>query len=313
MNSIDAKGYNFLQQNMPGNDGYGQKGIMGDTGGDGNSVYFTPYILTNEADSSACRDLILKGKELSNNPLYVNKHVEYKVNDIILDKLGNVYILKDKGDNSDLENFPFIIFFLSNIFERGSVTGNSLQCTVNYSENPESDYYYKKKYNDDFIGAYTNKTGSPFIYHRDRYVSRLCGSWVTFNIPTIEQEFHDYLYKFVFVFPNGQKLEKQTHASSCEIFLDNRYFYSCGLSDPDNQNGKVAALRTYANYHSNASTGEYDIYFTAALLAIFIEKCMAYVEITNKETNDVYRIYADSIRLAPVDNGTDLENVMSRL
>ena len=46
MNSIDAKGYNFLQQNSPGNDGYGQIGLKGETGEDGNSVYFTPYILS---------------------------------------------------------------------------------------------------------------------------------------------------------------------------------------------------------------------------------------------------------------------------
>ena len=45
MNSIDAKQYNFLQQNLPGNDGYGQIGVRGNTGIDGNSVYFTPYVM----------------------------------------------------------------------------------------------------------------------------------------------------------------------------------------------------------------------------------------------------------------------------
>lgn len=292
MNSIDAKGYNFLQQNAPGNDGYGQIGIKGDTGSNGNSIYFTPYVLSTPEGMRACIDHILEGKELSDNPLYESADVTYKVNDYILDKLGNVYILKTWKGEADDEELPFSIVYLNNIFSKGSVTGSTLQCILNMSPNESSDYYYKKKYNDDFIGPYNTKTGSPYIYHRDRYVSRLCGSWLYFTIPLSDQEYHDYIYKYVLLFPNGQRLEKVTKTSSCEMFVDNRYFYSCRFSDEVTEE-----LINLAAYHSIEENDEYSFPFTYSLVSNGISMCKAYVEITNKDTHSIYRVYADTIRI----------------
>jgi hypothetical protein len=292
MNSIDAKGYSFLQQNAPGNDGYGQIGIKGDSGSDGNSVYFTPYVLSTVEGRRECIARISNGEELSDNPQYSSNMVEYKVNDYILDKLGNVYILKSWGNTSEEHEIPFNITYLNNIFSKGSVTGSSLQCILNISQDETSDYYYKKKYNDEFIGPYNKRTGSPYICHRDRYVSRLCGSWLYFTIPLSDQEYHDYIYKYVLVFPNGQRLEKMTKASSCEMFVDNRYFYGCRFSEDVSEE-----LQNLAAYHSIEENSEYDFPFTYALVSNGIGMCKAYVEITNKDTHSTYRVYADTIRI----------------
>ena len=294
---IDAKGYKFLQQNSPGNDGYGQKGIKGDTGDSGNSVYFTPYILSKDSQKAICEQLIIEGKELSDNPEYAAKNIEYKVNDLILDKLGDVYMLKTWREEDFYEGeSPYNIAYLNNIFSVGSITGSSLNCVlnINFSE-PEYEYYYKK-YNDSFIGPYNNKSSSPYIYHRDRYKSRICGGWLSFAIPTSIQDYQNYLYKYVLMLPNGQRIEKISNTSSCEMFVDNRYFYSCRFSSEVNNE-----LSELANYHSINNTGEYEPDFTRKLLTEAMPLCTAYVEITNRDSRKIYRIYADSISLEGVE------------
>ena len=291
MNSIDAKGYRFLQQNLPGNDGYGQDGFIGDTGNSGNSVYFTPFILNTTEGMNKCVEYILDKKELSDNPLYEGKAVEYKINDIILDKLGNVYILKaytEYTDNTTERVLPFSIEYLNNVFTQGSITGSYLQCVLNISPEETSEYYYKKKYNDSFIGGYNIYTGSPYIYHRDRYVSRICGAWLCFNIPLPDQDYHNYIYKYVLLLPNGQRVENITNTSSFEMFVDCRYFYGCFFDNADN-------LRDLAAYHSINNTQEYSYEFVYALIMTGINKCKAYVEITNADTHNIYRIYTDGI------------------
>lgn len=294
MNSIDAKGYNFLQQNLPGNDGYGQIGPKGDDGRNGNSVYFTPYIMDSDEIDIVKRHII-EGIELSDNPRYTAKQVEYKVNDLIVDKLGNVYILKTKkSDEATDEEFMFDIVFLNNVFSRGSLTGNTLQCVLNYNfTDEESEYYYKKKYNDSFIGPYNTNSGSPYIYHRDRYFSRICGCWLSFAVPMPDTEYRDYIYKYVFLLPNGQRIEKVTGTSSCEMFIDNRYFYGCKLPEPVTE-----ALRDILAYRSISDNNEHEPEFTYTLFESIAGECKAYVEITNKDTHNVYRIYANGITIS---------------
>ena len=191
MNSIDAKGYNFLQQNSPGNDGYGQIGLKGETGENGNSVYFTPYRLSGENnDYERCLTLINEGKELSNNLEYESKNVIYKTNDIIVDKLGNVYIII-------INEGAFDIKFLNNIFTQGNITGSELICRLNAVFTDSSSEYYYKKRNNNFLGEYNSRTGSPYIYHRDRYQDKLCGGWLYFHVPTQDQEYLNFIYKYV--------------------------------------------------------------------------------------------------------------------
>ncbi len=290
MNSIDAKGYKFLQQNLPGNDGYGQIGLRGDAGRDGNSVYFTPYVLSTDEGMAECVRLLMEEKELSNNPRYESSHIEYKVNDIILDKLGDVYILKTRKGETAGSNLPFTIAYLNNIFSQGSITGSVLQCKLNLSADSSSDFYYRKKYNDSFIGRYNNSSGSPYIYHRDRYVSRICGAWLYFTIPVLEQNYGNYIFKYVLLLPNGQRLEKVTETTSCEMFIDNRYFYGCRFPDET-----MNELRNIAGYHSIEDNKEYEFPFTYALVSCYTDLCKAYVDITNKDTHRIYRIYADNI------------------
>lgn len=297
MNSIDAKGYNFLQQNSPGNDGYGQIGLKGETGENGNSVYFTPYRLSsddpeNPADTSICLELIREGKELSNNSEYESKDITYKVNDLILDKLGNVYILNSAGE----------LRKINNIFTQGSIAG-TLTCTAHAIFSDPSDEYYYQKQNYNFLGEYNSKTGSPYIYHRDRYQNKLCGSWIHFSIsiPENEQLFFNNIYKYVILLPNGQKVEKVSNNSSCTIFLDNRYFYSCRFSDTIN-----TRLKTIANYLSIGENNEYEPEFTYELITNGLPLCKTYVEITNRDTHITYRIYADNIDL-------NIENITSEV
>lgn len=300
MNSIDAKGYNFLQQNSPGNDGYGQIGLKGETGEDGNSVYFTPYILSLSSNVGICDELIREGKELSDNPEYESKSVIYKVNDIIIDKLGDVYILKNWS--SDEHDTLFNIVYLNNIFTQGNITGSDLSCILNVVfTDPTSEYYYKKR-NDNFLGEYNGRTGSPHIYHRDRYQEKLCGGWISFSIPTADQEYRNFIYKYVIMLPNGQRIEKVTNASACDMFLDNRYFYSCRFSQEVNDE-----LKSLANYKSINNTGEYEPEFTYKLLTEGVALCKAYVEITNRDSHLTYRLYANTISLEGVEELNESE------
>ena len=312
MNSIDAKGYKFLQQNKPGNDGYGQIGLKGESGEDGNSVYFTSYALNDRSNFEICKTLIKEGKELSNNPNYDSKNIVYKINDIILDKIGDVYILKswtdtnlnnNSEDNTIEHETPFNIVKLNNIFAEGSITGSQLNCDLKIVfSDTESEFYYKK-HNDNYLGEYNNKTGSPHIYHRDRYQSEICGGWLSFSLPNPEHEYYNFVYKYVLLLPNGQRIEKVTSTSSCIMFLDNRYFYSCRFNNEDTTIIDLTnVLKEIVDYHSIQETGEYNPEFTYKLLTNGINLCKAYVEITNRDTHNVYRLYADTIDTTNVEN-----------
>lgn len=294
MNSIDAKQYNFLQQNLPGNDAYGQTGAQGNTGIDGNSIYFTPYILNTVEGRNSCEELIKTGKELSNNEFYNNKNVTYKTNDLIIDKLGDVYILRiaDKSDSEEiiLES----IFYLNNIFSQGTIT-DSLQCILKCDEAEDSSVYFRKQPNNAYLGEYDIKTSSPYFYHRDRYIKRLCGSWLYFSINVPESDYGNFIYKYTLLFPNGQKLEKLTENTSCEIFVDNRYIYSCRPS-----NSTITILKQLFS-----SNKEYEYSFSKLIANYIAEECKAYVEISDKESHNIYRVYADEIQQPETNNSDD--------
>lgn len=300
MNSIDAKQYNFLQQNLPGNDGYGQIGVRGNTGIDGNSVYFTPYVMSTEQGMSQCRELIMAGKELSDNKFYDNKDVVYNTNDLIIDKLGDVYTLRfvdnPDAETNEIEN----IIYLTNIFSEGSITGNALQCTLKCDESADSSSYYRGQPNSACLGEYDPKTCSPYIYHRDRYIGRLCGSWLYFSITIPESDYGNFIYKYTLLFPNGQRLEKMTENSTCEIFVDNRYVYSCRPSD-----SSIAELFGTLSYNNVNNNQEYAYEFSNLIADYIVNECMAYVEISDKESRNVYRVYADTIMRPEIENNQE--------
>ena len=303
MNSIDAKQYNFLQQNLPGNDGYGQVGAKGDTGMDGNSIYFTPYILNTEQGMNECRKLILGGKELSDNKFYDGKVITYKTNDLIIDKLGDVYTLRFTDNSEETENEIEDIIYLNNIFSESSITGNPLQCTLKCDENIDSSTYFKAQPNEAYLGEYDLKTCSPYIYHRDRYIRRLCGSWIYFSINIPESDYDNFIYKYNLLFPNGQKLEKISENTACEIFVDNRYVYSCRPSD-----SSIAELTAALSFNSAEDSNEYEYEFSNLIANYITDKCVAYAEVSNKETRNVYRIYADAIIRPNIENIRENEN-----
>lgn len=277
MDSIDAKGNEFLQLNAPGNDGYGQEGSKGENGIDGNSVYFSSF---QDASVTECAELIRLGKELSDNPQYISREVTYKTNDIIIDKSGHVYMLK-------IDNDTVTFIRMHNIFSYGSVISNA-SCAIRISDVPQTQYYYRVP-NENYIGEYNDNSASPYIYHRDRYKGFYCGSWLYFDVNIIESS--DYLYKYVLMLPNGLKIENTTTTSSHSMFVDNRMLYGC-LFDTQVDS---STLKEIGNYHSIYENNEDGYDFTWALSEKIINECTAYVEVTDKVSSKVYRKYIRNI------------------
>lgn len=277
MNSIDAKGSEFLQLNAPGNDGYGQEGSKGENGIDGNSVYFSSF---QDASTAECAQLIMEGKELSDNPQYVSSHINYKTNDVIIDRMGHVYMLKIDDE----------VYFMRmhNIFSYGSVI-NNIDCKLHISDVPQTQYYYRVP-NESYIGEYNDNSGSPYIYHRDRYKGFYCGSWIVFDVNVMELS--DYLYKYVLMLPNGLKIENTTTTSQHTMFVDNRFLYGCVFDESPEE---TATLKEIGDYHNIEQTNEYGYNFTAALARKIIDTCTAYVEVTDMTSHKVYRKYARRI------------------
>lgn len=282
MNSIDAKGNEFLQLNAPGNDGYGQEGSKGENGIDGNSVYFSSY---EDASVPRCAELILSGKELSNNPQYISDQVEYKTNDMIIDKNGHVYML-----NVDTENNAVTFLRMHNIFSYGSAI-NSVECKLHINNITNSQYFYKVP-NESYIGPYNDNTGSPYIYHRDRYKGFYCGSWIVFNVSITDLS--DCLYKYVLMLPNGLKIENTTTTSEYQMFVDNRFLYGCLFEE--NPTSEEDTLKQIGNYHNIEENNEYSYNFARALSQKIIDNCTAYVEVTDLVSHKVYRKYARNIQ-----------------
>lgn len=296
MNSIDAKGNEFLQLNAPGNDGYGQEGSKGENGIDGNSVYFSSY---EDASVPECAELILLGKELSNNPQYISNQVEYKTNDMIIDKSGHVYML-----NVDTENNAVTFLRMHNIFSYGSAI-NSVECKLHISDIMNSQYFYKVP-NESYIGTYNDNTGSPYIYHRDRYKGFYCGSWIVFNVSITDLS--DCLYKYVLMLPNGLKIENTTTTSEYQMFVDNRFLYGCLFEE--NPTAEEDTLKQIGNYHSIEENNEYSYNFARALSQKIIDNCTAYVEVTDLVSRKVYRKYARNIQRVD-DNSIEEEPIAS--
>lgn len=271
MNSIDAKGNEFLQLNKPGNDGYGQQGLKGDTGKHGNSVYFSAY-----RNISDITDLISNNKELSDNPNYPQQETQYKSNDCVIDSAGNVTMIKIKSGN-----LSFIQ--MENLLSSGSFI-NYMQCHVKISNNPDSRYYYKID-NENYIGSYNDNSASPYIYHRDRYNKNICGFWLNFNIALDIES--DYLFKYVIVLPNGIKIENIANTTTYEMFFDNRFLYGCFFGNEDNE-----SLKNTGNYHTIENNSEYSYEFTEEL-ASKMTNCTAYTEIIDKVSGKIYRVYSD--------------------
>ena len=113
-------GDSFLPDYLPGLIGYGQRGADGNIGATGSSVHYssinvlvyedssTDYsldtsVLSTEADhiNQEVVDLILRGKELSNNG-YSSRSVDYMANDIILDRTGRFYIIKEINKDKEI-------------------------------------------------------------------------------------------------------------------------------------------------------------------------------------------------------------------
>lgn len=289
MNSLDNNGKEFLQLNSPGNDGYGQRGSRGDKGTEGNSVYFTPYIFETRGEYNAeCVELINNGRELSNNPQYPSSHINYKDNDYIIDKHGYAYMIK--AISAELPQDKFMK--MQNLFSGGS--GIGLQCRMHIGETRDSSFYYKVP-NESYIGPYNDNTGSPYIYHRDRYNGYFCGSWLRFEVSASADV--NYAYKYVLRLPNGLKIENMAYTSTYEMFVDNRILYTCFFDSATNEE-----LKTYGNYHNVEETDEYSFEFSRKLAEVMTATCTAYVEVTDKDSGKVYRKYATEITIQENDN-----------
>lgn len=237
-------GDSFLPNYLPGLIGYGQRGANGNIGATGSSVHYSSlnvlvYENTSEdsyADASVLTsdtehinkeiiDLILSGKELSNNR-YSSRDVEYMVNDIILDRTGKFYIIKEIDplkenvvirsiDDYGKSNYSII----TNTF-----TGLNVYCSTTFLKSDSKKWIQP---NMSFSGIeYFNGTHSPKVYHAEDLGENIFGNFINFTLSyDTAADISKYTYKFVLVFPNGQTLESYSTDPYKTIFVDNKLVF----------------------------------------------------------------------------------------
>ena len=91
-----------------------------------------------------------------------------------------------------------------------------------------------------------------------------------------------------------------TENSACEIFVDNRYVYSCRPSD-----SSITELFDTLSYNNVNNNQEYAYEFSNLIADYIINECVAYVEISDKESRNVYRVYADTIMRPEIENNQE--------
>lgn len=270
MNIYDLKGQEFLQQNYPGNDGYGQVGAMGDRGDHGHSVHFTSYDLSNVEDRNKVLMLIHAGKELSNNEKYESSIIEYQSNDLIIDRYGEIY--NYDGENS-LEHFR-------SLFAPGNPI-NSLELSL-YANDDTLPEYRALQPNPDYADKiYNRKACSPYIYHRHLYSKWVNGVWVELIANMVDGRESAYTYKFAVMLPDGETITKYTTANTCPIYINMRMLDAC--STDENLKNAIA-------YHGIMNSGEYAQNAANAVLDYIRENCIYYVDAIS-ESGEIFRKY----------------------
>ncbi len=237
-------GDSFLPDYLPGLIGYGQRGANGNIGATGSSVHYSSLnvlvyentsensftdasVLTSDTEhvNKEIIDLILSGKELSNNG-YSSRDVEYMVNDIILDRTGKFYIIKEIDplkekvvirsiDDYGKSNYSII----TNTF-----TGLNVYCSTTFLKSDSKKWIQP---NMSFSGIeYFNGTHSPKVYHTEDLGENIFGNFINFTLSyDTAADISKYTYKFVLVFPNGQTLESYSTDPYKTIFVDNKLVF----------------------------------------------------------------------------------------
>lgn len=352
-------GDSFLPDYLPGLIGYGQRGADGNIGATGSSVHYSSLnVLVYEDESSDSSvdasvltsdtehvnkeviDLILLGKELSNNG-YSSRDVEYMVNDIILDRTGRFYIIKEIDllkenvvitsiDDYGKSNYSII----TNTF-----TGLTAYCSTTFLKSDSRKWIQP---NMSFSGVeYFNGTHSPKVYHTEDLGENIFGNFVNFSLSyDTAADISKYTYKFVLAFPNGQTVEAYSADPYKTIFVDNKlvfgWFDTNGWAN--SYNFSLSTLKRNlalldANSEGDSSTNPemsnlveshvrlgdslkcrgavYDEDYNsgisnkanAVLCSFFIKyNCTAYAEVIDTESGVVYRIDMDDIFISKAGN-----------
>ena len=236
-------GDSFLPDYLPGLIGYGQRGANGNIGATGSSVHYSSLnVLAYEESNDSSVDasvltsntehinkevikLILLGKELSNNG-YSSRNVEYMVNDIIIDRTGRFYIIKE----IDLLKEKVIITSIDDYGKSNysiitnTFTGLSVYCSTTFLKSDSKKWIQP---NMSFSGIeYFNGTHSPKVYHTEDLGENIFGNFVNFNLSyDATADISKYTYKFVLAFPNGQTIETYSTDPYKTIFVDNKLVF----------------------------------------------------------------------------------------
>lgn len=344
-------GDSFLPDYLPGLIGYGQRGANGNIGATGSSVHYSSLnVLAYEESKNSSVDasvltsntehinkevieLILLGKELSNNG-YSSRNVEYMVNDIIIDRTGRFYIIKE----IDLLKEKVIITSIDDYGKSNysiitnTFTGLSVYCSTTFLKSDSKKWIQP---NMSFSGIeYFNGTHSPKVYHTEDLGENIFGNFVNFNLSyDATADISKYTYKFVLAFPNGQTIETYSINPYKTIFVDNKlvfgwfdtngwtnsYNFSLSNLKPDlalldiNSEGDSSinteisnlveshirlgdSLKCRGAVYNEDYNSEISNKANAVLCSFFIKyNCTAYVEVIDTESGIVYRIDMDDI------------------
>ena len=353
-------GDSFLPDYLPGLIGYGQRGANGNIGATGASVHYSSLnvlvyedsstesssdtsVLSTESDhiNKEVIDLILKGKELSNNG-YSSRSVDYMVNDVILDRTGRFYIIKEINKDKEIVVIKSIDDFGKSNYSiiTNTFTGLSVYCSTTFLKSDSKKWIQP---NPSYDGIdYFNGTHSPKVYHCDDLGENIFGNFVNFSLSyDTAMDISKYTYKFVLAFPNGQTVESYSEVPYKTIFIDNKLVYgwfdtngwassfnfslanlkkeySLLGSDNDEDSKELSNLvESYirlgdslkcrgavydASANNNVSGKE-----NTVLCSFFIKyNCSAYAEIVDTESGVVYRIDMDDIFISK--SGSQITN-----
>lgn len=327
---------NFLPEYLPGITGYGQRGANGNIGDQGSSVYFSSIIFVlnpteqddDYVDNPVVTDRILNGVPLSDNERYsYEDKINYKVNDIILDRTGKFYVIKVLNPEEKIVKITSVHGKFSNNLSEVSTafTKFIVYCNTAYTRSnskkwvqPNASYIGT---DDDTVYLQTETISSPKVYHAKNKEQYLFGNFVKFELSCIKKELAEkYQYKYVLCFPNGQTIESFSTSLTTTIFIDNKMLFghfdvvgwnnmfNFNISDLNtvlygnekehpvslNIGSKLGNLQKCAgsgyNKNYNFSTSDED---NTVLCSYFIKhNCSAYVEISNIETGQTYRLDA---------------------
>ena len=299
-------GEDVIPTYMPGISSYGQEGSEGNTGDKGSSVYYATYDLSDEDDLAACNEKIKNNLVLSDTedlPLY---NGEYMIGDIIIDSLGNLYVIEEVDGvlqvpaGEETENASTAEMFKD--FKVRTVT--SFLRNSDYPPYIKEDSYKKLAELQRF-----DKFGF------DEMRQKIYGNWLAFNITPLVKS-TSYSYTFSLVLPSKEVLSVTSDDPYAKMFVDNRYFISCGggetiipVEDPydtgkemfgsdirtkvENENVNDFIYNSYPKYGNTVfevETDEEQLKYATMLTSYYIHtQCTAYVEIKNKITGKIYR------------------------